>query len=253
MYHRSTSLCQSYVDRFSLVDEVFAPFAAQLPRVGDHQVRAEIVQGLTLIELAHNPTSILIIGIPPQHVYGSHQAAIFLKGLRQGVLLRIGLQLLHQERCRDMAQFHRARRTEHGIPPIQHPLPVDAARDMGLQAGVGVQVDRAGAIEAATADIPQPRGEAQAQQIEERKDNFGRARRIGGMLHNCQLRFIAQDGIEDIGGIACGDDHGLGAILRQLIRGPTVKGEALAIPQGRRKRPGVTVLARHGKALAIRG
>ena len=62
-----------------------------------------------------------------------------------------------------MAQFHRARSAEHGIPPIQHPLPVDAARDMELQAGVGVQIDGTGAIEAATADIPQPRREAQTQ------------------------------------------------------------------------------------------
>jgi hypothetical protein len=49
------------------------------------------------------------------------------------------------------------------------------------------------------------------------------------MLQDRQLCFIAQDGIEDIGGIACGDDHGLGAILRQLIRGPTVKGQPLPI------------------------
>src|SRR4029450_5447413 len=106
-----------------------------------------------------------------------------------------------------------------------------------------------GAIEAATADIPQPWREAQAQQIEECKDNFGRASGIGRMLHNRQLRFIAQDGIEDIGRIACRDNHRLGAVLRELIRGPAVKGESLAIPKGWRKCTGVTVLARHRKAL----
>jgi hypothetical protein len=39
------------------------------------------------------------------------------------------------------------------------------------------------------------------------------------MLQDRQIRFIAQDDIEDIGGIACRDDHGLGAVLRELIRG----------------------------------
>jgi hypothetical protein len=43
--------------------------------------------------------------------------------------------------------------------------------------------------------------EAQAQQIEQGKDDFGGPGRIGRMLQYCQLRFIAQDGIEDIGRI----------------------------------------------------
>ena len=60
-----------------------------------------------------------------------------------------------------MAQFHGARGSEHLIPPIQHALSVDAARDMGLQAGVVAQVDRPGALEASTPDIPQPWREAQ--------------------------------------------------------------------------------------------
>src|SRR5262245_44855938 len=124
---------------------------------------------------------------------------------------------------------------------------------MRLQSRVGAQVDRTGAIEAATADIPQPRREAQTQQIEESKDDFSGPGRVGRMLHDRQLRFITQDGIKDIGRIACRDDHGLGAILRELIRGPTVKGKALAIPKRRRKRTSMTVLARDWQALAIRG
>jgi len=36
-----------------------------------------------------------------------------------------------------------------------------------------VQVDRTGALEASTADIPSSRREAQAQQIDEGKDDFG--------------------------------------------------------------------------------
>ena len=51
-----------------MMDECVAAFAPQLPLVGDHQVRAEIVQGLPFVELAHDPTSVLIVGIPPEHV-----------------------------------------------------------------------------------------------------------------------------------------------------------------------------------------
>src|SRR5215510_1606320 len=73
------------------------------------------------------------------------------------------------------------------------------------------------------------------------------------MLQNGQLRFIAQDGVENVGGIAYRNDHRLGAILRELIRGPTVKGASLAIAERRWKRTGVTILTRHRQALTIRG
>ena len=116
-----------------------------------------------------------------------------------------------------MAQFHRARRAEHVIPPIAHPLPVETARAMGLKSRIVVQVNGTGALEASTADIPQPWREPKAQQIEQGKDHFRRASGIGRMLHNRQLCLIAQDGIEDIGRIARCDDDGLRAVLRELI------------------------------------
>ena len=47
--------------------------------------------------------------------------------------------------------------------------------------------------------------------------------------------------------------HDFGAILRELIRGPTVKGDPQAIPEGRGERAGVPAFARHRKPLAIRG
>ena len=107
------------IEATGLIDQVVAAFAAQLALVSDHQIRAQIVQRLPFVELAHDPTPVVIVGIPPEDVYGPDQAPIFLEGQRQRVLLRIGLQLLHQERRGDMAQFHRARGAEHVIPPIE--------------------------------------------------------------------------------------------------------------------------------------
>ena len=40
---------------------------------------------------------------------------------------------------------------------------------------------------------------------------------IRRVLHNRQLCFIAQNGIKNIGRIACRDDHRLGAVLRKLV------------------------------------
>ncbi len=51
-----------------MIDEFVAAFATQVPLVGDYQGRAEIVQGLPFVELTHDPTPIIIIGIPPEHV-----------------------------------------------------------------------------------------------------------------------------------------------------------------------------------------
>lgn len=114
-------------------------------------------------------------------------------------------------------------------------------------------VDRTGALEASTAASPSARREAKTQQIEQGNAAFSGPGRVGRRLQNRQLRCSAQDGLQDLGRLACRADHGRGAVWRELIRGPTLKGASLAIPQGRRKRPGVAVLARHRKALAIRG
>jgi hypothetical protein len=79
-----------------------------LALVGDHQGRAQLVQGRALVELAHDPTPILIVGLPPQHGEGPDQPAICLEGRRHRVWLWIRLHRLHQERRGDLAKFHRA-------------------------------------------------------------------------------------------------------------------------------------------------
>ena len=56
------------IEATGLLDAFVATFAAPLALVGDHEGRAQIVKGLTFVELAHDPTPIIIVGIPPEHV-----------------------------------------------------------------------------------------------------------------------------------------------------------------------------------------
>ena len=56
------------IEATGLIDQFVATLATQLSLVGDHQGGAQIVQCLSLIELAHDTAPILIVGIPPQHV-----------------------------------------------------------------------------------------------------------------------------------------------------------------------------------------
>ena len=56
------------IEATGLIDQFVATFATQLSLVGDHQGGAQIVQCLSLVELAHDTAPILIVGIPPQHV-----------------------------------------------------------------------------------------------------------------------------------------------------------------------------------------
>jgi hypothetical protein len=73
------------------------------------------------------------------------------------------------------------------------------------------------------------------------------------MLPNRQLSFIVTDFIEDIGRVAHRDRDEFRAVLRELIRRPTVKSEPHAIAQRRRKRSGMAILTGHWKALPIGG
>jgi len=70
------------------------------------------------------------------------------------------------------------------------------------------------------------RSKLQAQEIEEGNHHFRVPRRIRRMRQNGQLGCVIQDGIEHIRRVADrGRDH-LGAILGELIGGPTVAGHA---------------------------
>jgi hypothetical protein len=73
------------------------------------------------------------------------------------------------------------------------------------------------------------------------------------VLNNGQVRFVIENLIQDIRGIVEGGGDDFGAILRELIAALTIEGNAFAIAKVSRERAGVTHLAPHRKALAIRG
>src|SRR5437660_8295987 len=113
---------------------------------------------------------------------GAGEAAIFLEAAGQRVLLRIGLELLHQERGGYPAEFDRARRAHHLVPPVENPRPIDAARNMGLEPRIALHVDGPRGKEPSVVEIAEPGGEAEAQEIKKRKDDFGEAMGIRRML-----------------------------------------------------------------------
>ena len=73
------------------------------------------------------------------------------------------------------------------------------------------------------------------------------------MFPNRQLGFVIAEFVEHMGRIADGHWYVFGAISRELIRGPTIKGDPQAIAERWGKRAGVPRFARDGKPLAIRG
>lgn len=81
----------------------------------------------------------------------------------------------------------------------------------------------------------------------------GRLSGICRVFANRQLGFVVTDFIEHIGGVANRDGAEFGAVLRELIRTPTIKGNAHPIAQRRRKQASMAILTGHRKALAIGG
>ena len=112
------------IEATGLVGQHLAPGVAELALVGNHQGRAQVVQRLAFVELAQNTAPLLGVGIPAHDMEGSHEAAILLEGRGQGVLLRIGLELLDQQRGRHPAELHGARR-----PATSHPTTRESAGD----------------------------------------------------------------------------------------------------------------------------
>jgi hypothetical protein len=62
-----------------LMDEFLPSFAAELAFVGEHEIGAQIMESLSLIELAQHPAAIVRVGVPLQDMERSDQSPIFLK------------------------------------------------------------------------------------------------------------------------------------------------------------------------------
>lgn len=74
-------------------------------------------------------------------------------------------------------------------------------------------------------------GESQTEQVEKGEDEFGKSGRVGRVLQQRQLRLVVEDLVEDIGRVPDrGGDH-LGAVLGELVRGPGVEGDPLAVAE----------------------
>jgi hypothetical protein len=97
------------IEAAGLMGQFLAPSAAQLAPVGDEQVRTQVVECLAFIELSQDAASVLLVGIPPQDMEGSHEPSIFLEDARERVLPRLGLELLHQQGGGDPAAVQGAR------------------------------------------------------------------------------------------------------------------------------------------------
>ena len=58
------------------------------------------MQCFAFVELPEETASILGVGVPPEDMQGSGEAAVLLESARQRILLRMGLELLNEERGR---------------------------------------------------------------------------------------------------------------------------------------------------------
>ena len=101
--------------------------------------------------------------------------------------------------------------------------------------------------------IAQAGRELQAQQIEKGKHDVGVAVRVGGVLEQGQLRFVAQHLVQHVGRVARGGGNGPAAELRVLVGRVGVKGQALPVTEVTGDGAGVANLAADGEALAVRG
>ena len=120
------------------------------------------MQRLAFVELPQNLPPLLLIGVPPHDMQGTHQPSILLEDHGQSVFPGIGLELSHQPRRGHPAKLLGARHPQQLIPPGENALPLDPAGDIGLKAGIAVDVDGTRRKQAAIAKVPQPGGEAVA-------------------------------------------------------------------------------------------
>ena len=67
------------------------------------------------------------------------------------------------------------------------------------------------------AQVADARREAEAQQVHQREDVIGEARRVGVVLFDPQVGFVVQQAIEHIGRVAHADVHDLGVERRVLV------------------------------------
>ena len=94
-------------------------------------------------------------------------------------------------------------------------LDVERAADHGLQCVIGGIAFRD--VELGVAQVADARREAEAQQVHQREDVIGEARRVGVVLFDPRVGFVVQQAIEHVGRVAHADIHDLGVERRVLV------------------------------------
>ena len=72
-------------------------------------------------------------------------------------------------------------------------------------------------VELGVAQVTDARREAEAQQVHQREDVIGEARRVGVVLLDAQVGFVVQQAVEHVGRVAHADIHHLGVERRVLV------------------------------------
>ena len=94
-------------------------------------------------------------------------------------------------------------------------LDVERAADHGLQRVIGSLALRD--VELGVAQIADARREAKAQQVHQREDVIGEARRISVVLLDAQVGFVVQQAVEHVGRVAHTDVDDLRVERRVLV------------------------------------
>jgi hypothetical protein len=93
-------------------------------------------------------------------------------------------------------------------------LDVERAADHRFQCLGGIAL---GNVELGVAQVTDARREAEAQQVHQREDVIGEARRVGVVLLDAQVGFVVQQAVEHVGRVAHADIHHLGVERRVLV------------------------------------
>ncbi len=128
-----------------------------------------------------------------------------------------------------MTPLQRPGHPKQVVPVIEDPALTDLALEQRPQMSVG----RPGVepIEPLVGQVADAGCELHAQQVEQGEDQFGVAGRVGGVLQDRQLGLVVEDRVEHVGRVADRGRNDLGAVLRELVRGPGIERQPLAVAE----------------------
>ena len=133
----------------------------------------------------------------------------------QAVLAWVAAELAQHQRGRDGALLDRGGQSQDFVPMGADMLDVERAANHRLE-GV-IDGFALGDVELDVAQVADARCESKAQQMHQRKNVIGEARRVGVVLLDAQVGFVVQQAVEHVGRVAHADIHHLGVERRVLV------------------------------------